>query len=104
MSLQFLSQLNALIAAKDMKLKEFASRISLDPSYLSKVLKGEKPLPEDRIVPMADALGLKGDKRTRFLDEAHLTISPSYIRKRLNELQRLETDEHGSGDQTSSGQ
>jgi transcriptional regulator with XRE-family HTH domain len=90
---EFLAQLNALISAKRMKLKDFATRISLDPSYLSKVLRGEKPLPQDRIIPMADAFGLKGDSRTRFLDDAHISICPPYVQKRLVDLRKYEAED-----------
>ncbi len=93
MAADFLKQLNALVDQSGLKHKEIAAKVLLDQSYLTKILKGQKPLPGDRIEAFADALGLTGQARKRFLDEAHLAVAPDFLRQRLSDLQKYEQAE-----------
>jgi hypothetical protein len=63
-------------------------------SYLSKVIKGKKPPPIDRIDAWARALDLKGPELERFLDLACIAHLPAEAQPRFEKiLGRLEAAE-----------
>ena len=57
----------------------FARMIGVTPPYISQVLSEMRPPPLDSIEHWADVLHLAGERRERFLTEAHLAHCPPVI-------------------------
>ena len=75
--------INDLIARianeRGLSLRAVALRAGMDPSYLNRVRHGHRRLPVDRIEALADALGIGGDERTAFIEQAHLSAVPDFV-------------------------
>lgn len=83
---QFPDLIARLASERGLSLRAVALRAGMDPSYLNRVRHRERPLPIDRVERLADALGLSGDERTAFIEQAHLDIVPDFVRKLIETL------------------
>lgn len=61
-------------------------------AYLSKVLRGRKPPPLDRIEAWAEALALTGAERETFIEDAHLAHATPVVQALVERL-RADTTE-----------
>lgn len=86
MSTDFRELLARTAVARGLSLRALALRAGMDPSFLNRVRHGERPLPVDRIDHLAAALGLEGRERETFIEQAHLSMVPDYIRRLVDEL------------------
>ena len=83
--------LKSLIAQKGYGLREFAQRVGYAHSNISAIMAGRRPPPLDRIERWADALGLDGQERQEFLEEAYLAHAPQQVRHIVDRM-RVEID------------
>ena len=72
-----------------LSIRRVAKKAGLDHVFLSRVLKGEKRLPLRRVESLANALGLEGEERRRFLLTAHLDRASPLVRKYVAELEMI---------------
>lgn len=93
----FALHLKDLIDARFKSRREFirATRAANEDgaqAYLTKVVKGAKPPPIDRLPAWADALELYGEDRQRFMDLAAIAHLPVEVQPRfINILRQLQT-------------
>ena len=66
----------------------FALQVKVGTSFLRFVMLGERPVPPKRIEVWADVLGLSGEERERFVEEAWLTHAPEYVRELVERLRK----------------
>lgn len=90
---EFSTLLKTLISQRFSSQREFVrhTRIENEDSgqgYVSKVIKGQKPPPMDRLPAWADALELYGDERQRFMDLAAIAHLPAEVQPRFVALLR----------------
>lgn len=64
-----------------------AERLGFTQQHASDIVTGKHRPPRGKIESMAELLGLEGDARQAFLDEAYLTHVPDFIRARLTRLE-----------------
>lgn len=64
-----------------------AERLGFTQQHASDIITGKHRPPRGKIEAMAELLGLEGDQRQTFLDEAYLTHVPDFIRARLTRLE-----------------
>jgi transcriptional regulator with XRE-family HTH domain len=83
LSIEFPDLLAQLASERGLSLRALAMRAGMDPSYLNRVRHRERPLPIDRVEHLANALGLGGDERQSFIEQAHLTIVPEFVRSMI---------------------
>jgi hypothetical protein len=92
MALAFAQYLRERIDARFPSLRAFVRVAESDRSedaavaYLSKVLKGRKPPPLERIEAWAEALALHGSERERFIEDAHLVHATPLVRELVDRL------------------
>jgi len=86
LGIEFPDLLARLASEKGLSLRSVALRAGMDPSYLNRVRHRERPLPIDRVDLLADALGLSGDERVAFVEQAHLDIVPDFVRRMIQAL------------------
>lgn len=86
LGIEFPDLLARLATERGLSLRAVALRAGMDPSYLNRVRHRERPLPIDRVEHLADALGLGGDERLAFIEQAHLDIVPDFIRRMIKAL------------------
>ena len=77
--MDFPDLLARMAVERGLSLRCVAQRAGMDPSYLNRVRHGSRPMPADRIHPVADALGLDGDERAAFVEQAHLSVVPEFV-------------------------
>ena len=90
---EFSILLKALISKRFSSQREFVRHAysgdeGSGSAYVSKVLKGQKPPPMDRLPAWADALELYGDERQPFLDLAAIAHLPVEVQPRFVSLLR----------------
>ncbi len=61
---------------------------SVNATFLTKVMAGDRPVPAKRIEEWANALKLAAAERERFLELAWLTHTPEYIVELVKKLRR----------------
>ncbi len=74
---------------RGLSLRIVALRAGMDPSYLNRVRHGHRTMPADRIESLANALGISGDERVAFIEQAHLAIVPDFV---MNLVELLRDD------------
>jgi transcriptional regulator with XRE-family HTH domain len=84
----FGAYLESLLAACGLSGRSFARLVGVQPSFVSKVLRGSRPVPADGVEPWADALGLRGAERERFLEAAWGTRTPEYMIRLIARLRK----------------
>ncbi len=77
--MEFTDLLARIVTDRGLSLRAVALRAGLDPSFLNRVRHGHRTLPRERIEPLADALGVSGDERKAFIEQAHLASVPDFI-------------------------
>jgi transcriptional regulator with XRE-family HTH domain len=77
--LEFGEFLEGLLAAREMSARVFALKVRKNPTYLSKVMRGEVPMSAKHVESWADVLGLVGKEREEWLEKAWSTRTPPYI-------------------------
>lgn len=76
--------LDALLRKRGLTVRGFARSVGLPVSSVSTAKR--LTLSEERMPIWADALDLRGDERTRFLDLACLAHAPRYLHGRFEQL------------------
>jgi transcriptional regulator with XRE-family HTH domain len=66
--------------------RAFAELVGMRQGQVNDLVRGRFPMPVRRIEAWADALGLAGDDRDRFREEALLTRAPTEIRDLVERL------------------
>ena len=77
--------LDVLLEAREYSVRSFARHIGVSPSTVTNYKR--RPPPADSIEGWADALGLRGEERDRFLELGWLANTPVYIRERYLRLE-----------------
>ncbi|HYE07703.1 MAG TPA: helix-turn-helix transcriptional regulator [Planctomycetota bacterium] len=75
-----------------------AERLGFTQQHVSDIVNGKHRPPRRKIEAMAEVLGLEGQARQAFLDEAYLTHVPDFIRARLSRLEDQLRDARAAGD------
>jgi hypothetical protein len=78
--------LETLLKERGLSARKFATIAKVSKSPIHLLLTGAKPVPAKRIDAWADALGLEGETRDRFVEEAWLTHCPDFIVKRYRAM------------------
>lgn len=74
------------LTALGLTVRAFGRKLGVTSSYLSKVIKGDRPVPYDRIDKWAAALDLEGDDAAEFKELAWLALSPVEVQELVAEL------------------
>ena len=78
--------LEQLLAARSLSLRGFAERVGMSPGWVSRVKR--LTIAAEHIEPWADALGLQGTERERFVLLAWLTHAPPFVCEHVVRLER----------------
>lgn len=79
--------LKRLMSERGLSQRAMATAAGVSQSYIAQVLRGARPVAEERIGPWAEALGLKGRERERFRLLALLTRCPEEVREHVARLE-----------------
>lgn len=85
---EFGAYLAELLAARGQSARAFAIKVGKNPTYLSKVMRGEVPISADFVESWAEALSLHGLQRDEWRVRAWSTRTPQYMLDLLVETQR----------------
>lgn len=89
----FAAYLRGLLTERDLSARAFARLVGRSSGFLTEIMKGRQA-PSDDSERWADALGLAGEERKRFLVMAGLARSPAvvgvYVRELEEKIRRLE--------------
>lgn len=77
--MDFPDLLARIVSDRGLSLRSVALRAGLDPSFLNRVRHGHRALPLERVEQLADALGIAGDERIAFIEQAHLASVPDFV-------------------------
>ena len=95
-ALTFGRYLDSLIERAGWSKAEFARRVKASPQSVSNITNDIRTPPADDVADWADALGLRGVERQRFLDLAAIAHLPPAVRPQfegiLERLERIEKD------------
>lgn len=80
--------IQARLTTLGLSVRAFGRKLGVTSSYLSKVIKGDRPVPYERIGDWAAALDLDGDADAEFKELAWLALSPVEVRELVGELRR----------------
>jgi transcriptional regulator with XRE-family HTH domain len=72
--------LGRLLEKREVGLRDFARRVGLPSSFISRVKQGQSVVPTARIEAWADVLELSGQERTEFIDAAYWSAVPERVR------------------------
>ena len=88
-SLPFGHLLNAHLGQRKLSQAAFAKQVGVVQGFVGLVATGKAPMPEEKIAPWADALGLAGPERREFEIAALLTRCPDRIVEYVSQLEAV---------------
>ncbi len=80
--------IQARLTTLGLTVRAFGRKLGVTSSYLSKVIKGDRPVPYDRIDDWSTALGLGASAAAEFKELALLALSPVEVRELVVGLRR----------------